>query len=292
MSLGNRRGSLHVVPARIQQEGARMQCVLAATHHDPDQRLAPIVARLLPTLQTIYTGIAVTTTSQTPTEAVADLHTDNVVLATGSQDLPIGHLHLGLWRRKALETAYRAYPQAQYFHFCDLDRVLHWVDYYPEELRQVLATAHSYDFVVLGRTARAFASHPRVQCETEALANRTFALVNGDSWDIAAAARCLSPRAAQLIIERCDDDTVGSDCSWPLLARRAPDLSVGYIETEGLEFETLDRYADEIAALGGRQEWIDRMDADPHQWLARTDLTRAHMASAIAYGSVSAKSAA
>ncbi len=61
-------------------------------------------------------------------------------------------------------------------------------------------------------------------------------------------------------------------------------MSLGYLETEGMEFETLDRYEDEVAALGGPQAWLDRFDADPRQWLGRIELARAEAASAIRYG--------
>jgi hypothetical protein len=136
---------------------------------------------------------------------------------------------------------------------------------------------------VFGRTLRAFASHPRAQRDTEALANHTFALVSGLRWDMMSACRGLSRSAAELIVATCDDDTVGSDCSWPLLCRRAG-LSMAYLETEGMEFETLDRYEDEIAALGGAQAWLERFDADPRQWLGRIALAQAEAASALRYG--------
>jgi hypothetical protein len=60
-------------------------------------------------------------------------------------------------------------------------------------------------------------------------------------------------------------------------------LRLGYLETEGLEFETLDRFPDEIAALGGAPAWLDRFDADPRQWAMRLELAHAEVASAVAY---------
>jgi hypothetical protein len=96
-----------------------------------------------------------------------------------------------------------------------------------------------------------------------------------------AAGRGLSRAAAALIVAESRDDSVGSDCSWPLLCRAAG-LRLGYQETEGMEFETLDRFADEVAAIGGPQGWLDAFDADPRQWLARLDLARAEIVAAIA----------
>ena len=83
-------------------------------------------------------------------------------------------------------------------------------------------------------------------------------------------------------MQGCTDDSVGSDCSWPLICRRAG-LRLGYRETEGMEFETMDRFGDEIAALGGARAWLERFDADPRQWLLRLELAHAEVASALAY---------
>lgn len=259
-----------------------MQIVLAATHHDPDGRLYAQTARELPRLHELFAGITLMLTPQTTPETAALLRSAGARFNIGAHDLPTGHLHLGIWRRGAVAAGLEHFPEAEHYLFCDLDRVLHWAEFHYEELRTTLSAVVDYDLTVIGRTPRAFASHPRSQRDTEAIANQVFALVWGAPWDVCAAARGLSARAARLIVERCDDNTVGSDCTWPLLARAAG-LRTGYLETEGLEFETLDRYGDEIAALGGAQAWIDRFDADPQQWLYRTDLARAEAASALAY---------
>lgn len=259
-----------------------MQIVLAATHHDPDGRLYDQAARVLPRLRELPLEIALMLTPQTGPATTELLSAAGARFAAGDAGLPTGHLHLGLWRRGALAVALAQFPQADQILFCDFDRALHWAELHPDELRAALGRLGRHDLTVLGRTPRAFASHPRAQAETEAFANAVFARVWGEPWDVCAAARGLSARAARLLVERCDDDTVGSDCSWPLIARAAG-LSVGYLPTEGLEFETLDRYADEVAALGGTQAWLDRFDADPRNWLYRMDIARAEAASALKY---------
>lgn len=257
-----------------------MATVLAATHHDPEGRLIAQTARVMPSLEGMFDGIAVFLTPQSSAEAEASLA--GAVTRRGDQTLPTGHLHLGLWRRAALALATEQFPQAERYLFCDLDRALHWAERFPQELQSAIEAAQSYDCLVFGRTPRAFATHPRAQRETEAIANHGFALASGLRWDMMAAARGLSRRAAELIVETCTDDTVGSDCSWPLLCRAAG-LELGYLEVEGLEFETLDRFGDEIAALGGPQAWLERLDADPRQWATRLGLAQAEIASAIAY---------
>lgn len=255
---------------------------LAATHHDPDGRMLEQLGRVLPALQAQFDGMAVFLTPQSSPQAADMLRAAGAAVGVGGDDLPVGHLHLGRWRREALALALGSFPMAGAFLFCDLDRAMHWAERYPGELAAAEAHIGAYDCLVVGRSARAFASHPAAQRETEALANRIFALASGLSWDVMAAARGLSRRAAALLVGECHDDSVGSDCAWPLLCRSAG-MRLGYLETEGMEFETLDRYEAELAALGGAQAWIDRFDADPTQWLARLDLARAEAASAVAF---------
>jgi hypothetical protein len=65
-------------------------------------------------------------------------------------------------------------------------------------LAQVARRVTEYDFTVLGRTPRAFDSHPRIQRDTESIVNHVFGLVSGQTWDVTAAARGLSRRAAEV----------------------------------------------------------------------------------------------
>jgi hypothetical protein len=259
-----------------------MNTVLAATHHDPDGRLVDQTRRVLPALAGIFDDAVVFLTAQTLPEGETAAAEAGAAVVRGGAELPVGHLHLGLWRRSALGAAVARQPEAAQYLFCDLDRVLHWAECFPDELRAAIGFAAGHDCTVFGRTPRAFATHPRAQRDTEALANHGFALAARLPWDMMTAARGLSRAAARLIVDTCRDDTVGSDCSWPLICRRAG-LRLGYMETEGMEFETLDRFADEVAALGGPQAWLDRFDADPRQWAVRLELARAEVESAIAY---------
>jgi hypothetical protein len=134
----------------------------------------------------------------------------------------------------------------------------------------------------LGRTPRAFASHPRIQRDTEAIVNQVFATLSGREWDVTAAARALSRRAAEAVIHGCPDETVGTDVSWPLFAARAG-LTLGYIATEGLEFETADRHADEVAAAGGLGRWLDQIDANPRRWIERLEIAKIEVEATLPY---------
>ncbi|NJO07901.1 MAG: hypothetical protein HC876_21605 [Chloroflexaceae bacterium] len=257
---------------------------LTVTHHDPQQRLDQQAIRCLPILLELYSHINIVVTPQTA--MTPWLQHRRVTLDLLAQDTRAGMATLGQVRRRALAGALRIAPQASHLHLCDFDRILHWVETYPDELRQVIATITDYDMTILGRTARAFASHPRTQRETEAMINHVFTLASGLPWDVTAASRGLSRPGATYLLEHCPDDTVGVDCSWVLCMQRAANLRLHALHTEGLEFETLDRFADEVAELGGPEAWIARVDADPRQWALRSEIAYLEIQSIAAYTSV------
>lgn len=260
-----------------------MIVALAATHHDPDGLLYDQTARMLPLLQEIYCHmtVVITPTTQAPVRTL--LHDHNVSVVGGDANSPSGHLQLGFWRRFAVEHALRDSAAATHIHFCDFDRVLHWIEFYPAELKAVQAELIRYDFTVLGRTPRAFASHPRIQRDTEGIVNHVFQQTSGLPWDVTAASRGLSRQATQAIVAECHDNTIGSDCSWPLFLQAQGGFALGYQPTEGLEFETLDRYSDELAALGGADAWIARVDNDPQNWAFRLEMARVEVEAIVAY---------
>jgi len=46
-------------------------------------------------------------------------------------------------------------------------------------------------------------------------------------------------------------------------------LRCAYLACEGLEYETADRYEDQIAAAGGIDAWHARQNGDIHRWQQR-----------------------
>jgi hypothetical protein len=254
--------------------------VLAATHHDPDGRLHEQTAHVLPVLGGAFAGLAIQATPATQDRSLALLRASSALVRRETSDSSMGLNGLGRSRRAAVELALELGAPA--ILFCDFDRALHWAERYPEELAQVVARAADYDFTVLGRTPRAFESHPRIQRDTETIVNHVYAAVSGRDWDVTAAARVLSRRAAEAILSDCPDESIGTDVSWPLFVERGG-LTIGYIPTEGLEFETADRYTDEIAAAGGLACWIARLDADPQRWIQRLEIARLEVEAALRY---------
>lgn len=244
-----------------------MTISLAITYHDPDGRLYTQFTRTLPTLTAVFTGIAVQASPQANPHTLQLLAQHGAIIEQRTPEFDKGALTIGHSRRHAVALALQ--QTADFIMMCDGDRALHWAEFYPHELAAVAQQITHCDFTVIGRTPRAFASHPHVQTDTEIIVNRVFATLSGLPWDITTASRGLSRRAAERIVAQSRDDSLGVDGSWPLLVQRQGDLQLGYVETEGMEFETADRHPDEVTAVGGHQNWLNQLDADPRQWLHR-----------------------
>jgi hypothetical protein len=258
-----------------------VSCTLATTQHDPDGRLTGQLARVVPVLTRIFNGIAIQATHASQPSALDLLRSAGALVRQETSSEFNGLPYLGATRRAAVELALSL--DAEFIVFCDFDRVLHWAEYHAAELAQVAASISAHDFTVLGRTERAFASHPRTQRDTEAIINHVYATSSGNTWDVTAAARGISRRAALALLEGCSDRSIGTDVAWPLFLSRAGGFTLGYLAIEGLEFETADRYADQIAAAGGLAQWIAQIDANPQQWAFRLELARIEVESAIPY---------
>lgn len=247
-----------------------MQTTLAVIYHDPEGRLYEQIGRVLPTLARIFPSIAM---HASPTAYPAALRAFADAGARLHQYLPgqvpVG-AKLGAARRACLEAALTF--NTPFILYCDCDAALHWAEQYPQEMAQVSQCVHARDFTVIGRTPRALDTLPAVQRDTEGMVNRVFASITGLPWQVTVGARGLSQRAARAILSGCPDDEFTTDVSWLLFLRREGGFSLGYLEADGLEFETADKYAPEVAAAGGKAEWIAGLDRDPHRWIERMRL--------------------
>jgi hypothetical protein len=226
--------------------------------------------RTLPVLFNTFPSLAVYASSATDPSLL------QLFAAAGAltSQLPPGvpDIKIGQGRRSVLELGLES--ASEFLLYCDGDRALHWAERYPQELAAVSRQVQGFDFTVLGRTSRAYATHPSFQRDTEVLFNRLFTANTGLAWDVGAGARGLSRRAARAILAGCPDTDLSVDISWPLFLRRAGRFSLGHLETEGLEYETADRFGPEIAAAGGYKPWLAELEKDPRQWLVRLEVAR------------------
>jgi hypothetical protein len=257
-----------------------MSCALAVTYHDPRGQLHDQLAQALPVLGGIFDHLIVQASAAAPERSLDLLRAAGAHVHRRPPEED-GAAELGWVRRAAVQRALEL--DAPTIMYCDCDRILHWATDYADELRRVALRIAAHDCTVLGRTQRAFDSHPRVQRDTEAIVNHVFGLVSGAAWDVTAAARGLSQRAARAIVEGCDDHGISVDVSWPLFLQRAGTFTLAYIATDGLAYETADRYHAAVMAGGGREHWIARLDADPRRWADRLNLAHRAIEAMLTY---------
>ena len=254
---------------------------LIATVHQPDERLASLAEAQLPELVTRYAALTAFCSGSTHA-GILDLLRRYGVSVHVDDRPSAGIDHIGRVRRKALRASLEA--GTSHLQMCDFDRALHWVAHFPQELEAVLAEIARYDLLVLGRTERAWATHPPYQADTEPLFNKVFALVTGLSWDVGAGSRGFSRAGAEKLLELSREPTIGIDAEWPLLLLGSDGYRVGFRACEGLEFETADRFAAEIEAAGGYDAWEAEMSADPARWAFRLRVALLISEAALRYG--------
>jgi hypothetical protein len=244
---------------------------LLATLHDPQGRLLPALeargAALAPGAGR-YAAVYVTATDATHQAVRAALEARGGRVIGGQND------KVGAARRLALQTAFEAGHET--FFYCDFDRWLHWAGRFPEELAalpgRLLSRRPRPWYVCLGRTRRAFATHPYVQRTTERATNRAASLALGRRLDATAGACWLTRAGAALILPRSTEATNATDLEWPALVYRAEGRRLAYLATEGLEFETAEFHAREVAAQGGLAAWERAQYERPEVWRARLGL--------------------
>ncbi len=240
--------------------------ILAGTHHDPGALMLDQLRRVGSTLFGLYAASVVTVTRSTPDE-VRDALRDAGAIIT-DQDDDGDATGIGTKRQSVVAEALALGADA--VHLCDLDRALHWAEMWPGELAALLPELAAADFTVLGRTPRAFQSHPLPQRDTERIINQVFAQLSGKPWDVTGASRGLSAKGAAWITANAGEPSIGVDTAWPLLAQRSGSLTLAYRETEGLEFETADRYEWLIELAGGFGAWFAWRENDLGEWRYRT----------------------
>ena len=237
---------------------------LVSTLHDPEGRMVDATRRLLGRLQELYEGISVVPTSSTSERLLGTLS------GVAVESLDESNGAIGVGRRHALKLGLLS--GASHLHYCDFDRILHWIDRYPSELTSILRAIQAHDYLMIGRTERAFATHPRVQVDTEGITNRGFSHWFGEPVDVTAGSCGVSAQAAALLLKRSVTNSNATDAEWPALVRLAG-LRVGFIRTEGLEFETPDYFQDQIAAEGSLEAWMEKRSQPLDSWISRTRLT-------------------
>ena len=229
--------------------------ILASTLHDPTGGMAPFLAEHAAAIRALYADVVIVATPQTSAETLNHYRNNNCRVHT------TGTASIGDSRRDCVRRARQR--NADFIHYCDADRLLKWIIDYPDELEALIEQAiPQLAFLAIGRTERAFATHPLVQRETEYISNRVFSYVYGEMeqvLDVVAGSCSMSRDAAAIILAESIEPTNATDAEWPMIIDQLTDGDIAFVETEGLEFETAFFMGEEVHETSNNAEnWLNR----------------------------------
>jgi len=242
-----------------------MSICLVSVLHDPHGRQLLAAKKHVDKLRHLYPQLAVVATTETSSDILKNLRQQGVFLQVTEG------CEIGLKRREAL--AFGLQVGAPYVHYCDFDRILHWIGTYPGELDEIFREIVKHGFVIIGRTQRAFETHPRVQQEMERITNHVCSLALERRVDVTSGSCAASRETAELILSHSRAVTNATDTEWPMIVSLFSDATIGFLQVEGLEFETLDYYQEEIRSAGSPERWLQlTYESSIEMWYARMKL--------------------
>jgi hypothetical protein len=234
---------------------------LITVTHDPQGKNIELYESLKDRLKSIYSELYITISEFTHEDYKEKMQSGGfnikVIPKNGAADA----------RRKALEFGLS--KGAEFYHYCDFDRLLTWVGKYPSELEDIVQEIPKHDYLILGRTERAFNTHPIEWIETERISNRICSLELGQEVDITAGSCGFSKVCGEYINKYSKDKM--TDSEWPMIIHRIAKLNVDYTAVEGLE------YREEVNGYS-------RIITDTDKWFARIRLAYVISESAVNTG--------
>jgi hypothetical protein len=237
-----------------------MSIVLAVTWNPRGE--LPRFERLLPQLQQVYSGLAI---SFPP---AANPGVTQAFLAgqyAGRPELKVWVNHdWSAGRYKAINMGVQF--QADYVHYADMDRLLRWAETRPQEWREAVEAIQMTDCLVMGRSDAAYRTHPKSLVLTEAISNRVVSHFLGREMDVSAGSKGFSRTAVEYLAAKTRPGrALGTDAEWPILLHQAG-YRVDYLEVEGLDWESADRYQVQAANPDDQRLAAEQVDADPSSW--------------------------
>jgi len=246
--------------------GNDMTITLAATWN-PRGELGRF-EQLLPVLEELYAHIVISF-PPVADDRVVRLFTKGKF--SGRKHITVVQNQVWSWGRyTALQTALQT--SVTHIHYADLDRLLRWVETRQAEWRKAVAQIEVGDYLIMGRSASAYATHPQALVRTEAISNRLISQLVGQVLDVSAGSKGFSRRAAQFLVDQTQPGrALGADGAWTVLLHRAG-FQVDHLEVDGLDWETADRYQVRSADAGQQQALAEAYDQDPAHWAMRVEV--------------------
>lgn len=239
-------------------------CILASTLHDPNLILMKLMKPILGLIKALFLEKIVCCTPTTRIEVKELLKREGFKVFVGISDGQVGNYKLAI--KNALDCIKNS--DFQKIFYIDFDRLIHWINTYPDELSNILTNNLSVEYLHFGRTPRAFKTHPPTQTETERIINEfgSKILNFSDIKDLISVCFIISKKMGEQILRMENKTVTGFYSSWPIKLWSIAE-SKKYVEVEGLEWETPDQFETEIKEMGYKN-WLMKFQS-ANEWKKR-----------------------
>ncbi|MHA1147930.1 MAG: hypothetical protein ACTSR8_06760 [Promethearchaeota archaeon] len=241
--------------------------LITTTLHEPEFRLKENIEKALPFIREHIGNIIISCTSETHGNVLSFLEQNGFKVSLSDNDDRIA-TYLNAIKLAISEIKDR---DSQRILYIDFDRLIHWINNYPEELKKTFEEAAKNELLHIGRTPNAFKTHPNTQTDTEHIVNYlgSQALSLNKVQDLISVCYSFTFSLADLILNKKYFTEMGFYIAWPvILWDHAQNKK--YIEVEGLEWETPDRFTEEINQLG-YSKWLEQFQT-AEEWKKRVRL--------------------
>ena len=208
---------------------------LASTFHDASGDKSIIfIKKHIKTIKNIFKSISLVLTDKTA-KKIGDFLTKNGVKIIIN---PTGRGSLS--RKNALIEALKI--SCDCFLSIDFDRLLFWLEKYPNELLKVIKQIkqlNENDYLVIGRTDKAWNSHPTFQKIPEEETNDAISKEINKIADVTSGCRAFGRKIALSIVKNAKAIHSGiSDTEWPMIVHLHNKANIKSIFVDGLSYET------------------------------------------------------
>ncbi|WP_226679975.1 hypothetical protein [Sutcliffiella horikoshii] len=220
---------------------------LLTVTHDPSGKNIKLFKELQTELENIYTELYITISDESSNTLLDHIQKSRFKVKV------IPKKGAAAARREVVSLGLSGH--GDYYHYCDLDRLLTWGANHLDELKLLTSNIPSCDYLILGRSVRAMNTHPQEWILTEEITNKICSLELGMNVDITAGSCLFSRESAEYINDYSKEKM--TDAEWAMIVHRIAKLEIGYAPVEGLE------YHEEIngitRSLSESEKWLGRL---------------------------------
>ena len=219
--------------------------------------------RLFDVIISAYSGIVITLPPKTNPEL-----SSRIMQYPGLKLIKTKDWNWGRW--EALESVLE-FP-VDHIHYVDFDRLIRWIERSLDEWQLIIEKIMCSDYLLIGRKSEAYKTHPNALLETEKISNYVISNLIGKPVDASAGSKGFSRKAVEYIMTHCSPGhALGTDGEWTVALHRAG-FCIDYIEVNGLDWESADRYLEKSANSDIQQQAAMIYDSDVNHWSRRVEI--------------------